>query len=104
MVTRNGRRHEIEADTHKRALVANEWRHELWDANGLARFWPEEQVVVVQRRDGHRLEQVWPTWPTCSTCGSPLPKNTLPDPPTSAAWREFGPCTQCDLQRRYGTG
>lgn len=56
---RNGRRHEIEAESHERADQAG-WRHEFWTAEGLARWWPEDLVTLVQRRDGHRLEQVWP--------------------------------------------
>lgn len=60
---RNGKRHELEAD----AFSANIEHGETTaiglgaDADEEPRIsWPVEQVVLVQRRNGHLLEEVWP--------------------------------------------
>lgn len=53
---RNGKRKEFEAESF---MHFPEWI-EFGPTRPVNRSWPLEQVVLVQRRDGHHLEQVWP--------------------------------------------
>lgn len=62
----DGTRHDdVAAETYERVHVpvraTAEWRHEFRSRPpGLSRWWPEDRILLVQRRDGHLLEQVWP--------------------------------------------
>lgn len=60
---RNGQRKEIEAESFD---VEEKWPPgavvavSFIGARDRLMRWPAEQVVLVQRRNGHHLEQVWP--------------------------------------------
>lgn len=58
---RNGQRHDVEAVRYDRRTLADESvHHEFSTPHAQPRHWPDEQVTLVQRRDGHHLKQVWP--------------------------------------------
>lgn len=58
---RNGQRHEVEARRYDRRTLADDsLHHEFSSPPDPPKHWPDHQVVLIQRRNGHLLEQVWP--------------------------------------------
>lgn len=65
VILRDGQRHEVEADVFEVEISDPPAKRLLRIAFGAegakpSRWWPGERVVLVQRRNGHLLEQVWP--------------------------------------------
>lgn len=60
VITRNGQRHELTAPWWETRWEAGSgWSHRF-STLPVVREWPGEQVTLVQRRNGHLLQQVWP--------------------------------------------
>lgn len=56
---RDGRRIEVEADLYERLEDCGPQGHSFTTEASASRY-ADERVLCVQRRDGFRLEQLWP--------------------------------------------